>query len=359
MKRRSLVRHAGMAGILAGLSAPAVHAQPVMRWRLGVAYHPSLDVIIAGTEQFARQVNQLSGGRFQISLVPSEEPPLALDQLQALQQGELDALHAVPSHLVSIDECFALDSAIPFGLNSRQMGAWMLEGNGGRLLRDFYAQHQIVNFPMGNSGAQLGGWFRRELYKPADLKGLKMQIGGLGARVLQSLGVLPQQLPPSEVAAALERGQIDAAEWVGPHDDRRLGLGRAVRHCYYPGWWEGGAQLSLYCNAKAWRNLPGDFRLMVEVAAQSAHAAIQARYDLLNPLAFKQLVAAGARIKPFPPKLVDEAFKASNVLYAELSRRNPAWRRIYADFVAFRREQNLWHRVSEATFDRYMQAARL
>jgi TRAP-type mannitol/chloroaromatic compound transport system substrate-binding protein len=359
LKRRSLVRHAGMAGILAGLSAPAVQAQAAVRWRLGVTYHPSLDVITAGTELFARQIQQISGGRLQVTLVPSEEPPVALAQLQALQHGELDALHAVPSHFVSIDECFALDSAIPFGLNSRQMSAWMLEGNGSRLLREFYAQHQVVNFPMGNSGAQLGGWFRRELQGPSDLEGLRMQIGGLGARVMQSLGAVPQLFPTGEVVAALERGQIDGAEWVGPHDDRRLGLGRAVRHCYYPGWWEGGAQLSLYCGAKAWRNLSPDFRLMVELAAQSAHAAIQARYDLVNPLAFKQLVAAGARIKPFPPKLVDAAFRASNALYSDLSQRNPAWRRIYSDFAAFRREQNLWHRVCEATFDRYMQAARL
>lgn len=359
MKRRSLLRHAGIAGILGGLSAPAVRAQSAVRWRMAVTYHPSLDVVTAGTELFARQISQLSGGRFQVSLLSSDEPSLALNQFQALQQGEFDALHAVPSHFVSLDECFALDSAIPFGLNSRQMSAWMLEGNGGRLLRDFYAQHQIVNFPMGNSGAQLGGWFRHELQKQTDLQGLRMQIGGLGARVLQSLGVAPQQLPVSEVPAALERGQLDAAEWVGPHDDRRLGLNRFALHCYFPGWWEGGAQLSLYCNAKSWRSLTPDFRQMVEVAAQSAHAAIQARYDLLNPQAFKQLVASGARVKPFAPKLVDAAFKASNALYAELSRRNPAWRRIYADFVAFRREQNLWHRVSEATFDRYMQAARL
>lgn len=359
MKRRSLVRDAGLAGILASLAAPAIHAQPAVRWRLGMAYHPGLDAIAGGTELFARQLAQLSAGRFQVTLVPSEEPVMSGDWLEALQQGEIEALHAVPTHFVALDECFALDSAIPFGLNSRQMNAWMLEGNGLRMLRDFYASHQVVNFPMGNTGAQMGGWFRHELQTLDDLDGLRMQIGGLGARVMQALGVAPQLLAAGEMTAALERGLLDAAEWVGPHDDRKLGLNRVTRHYYYPGWWEGGAQLSLYCNAKAWRNLPPDLRLMVELAAQSVHAAVQARYDVANPTALKQLVAAGVRVKPFPRVVVDAAFKASAALYAELSRRNPVWRRIYSDLAAFRREQNLWHRLAESSFDRYMQSARL
>lgn len=359
MRRRGVLGHAGLAGILASGCAPAVLAQPVIRWRLATACHHSLDAVYSGTEQFARQLGQLSGGRLQVTLLPVDDPVAPLSLLEALQAGEIDALHAVPSHFVGIDECFALDSAVPFGLNSRQMNTWQLEGNGLKLLRDFYAQYQIVNFPMGNSGAQMGGWFRRELESPADLSELRMQMGGLGARVLQSLGALPQQLPMSELVGALERGQLDAVEWVGPHDDRKLGLSRVARYYYYPGWWEGSAQLSLYCNAKAWRALPPDLKGMVELAAQSVHAGIQARYDVLNPIALKQVVAAGVRVKAFPKSVLDAAFKASNALCADLSRRNPAWRRIYADYSAFRREQNLWHRLPEAHFDRYLQSVRL
>ena len=359
MRRRCVVQQAGLAGILAACAAPAVHAQPVVRWRLATALHATLDAIHGGTEQFARQVGLLSGGRLQITLLPNEEPIPHLAQLEALQQGEIDALHAVPSHFVGLDECFAFDSAIPFGLNSRQMNAWQLEGNGLRLMRDFYAPHQIVNFPMGNSGAQMGGWFRRELRSAGDLQGLRMQIGGLGARVLQALGGSPQQMAMGELVGALERGALDAVEWVGPHDDRKLGLGRVARHYYYPGWWEGGSQLSLYCNLKAWRALSPELKAVVEAAAQCVHATIQARYDLLNPVALKQLVAAGAKVKAFPLPVMDAAFKASSALHAELSRRNPNWRRIHADFSAFRREQNLWHRLAEASFDRYMQSARL
>ncbi|PRD68997.1 ABC transporter substrate-binding protein [Malikia spinosa] len=359
MRRRGVLGHAGLAGILASGCAPAVLAQPVIRWRLATACHHSLDAVYSGTEQFARQLGQLSGGRLQVTLLPVDDPVAPLSLLEALQAGEIDALHAVPSHFVGIDECFALDSAVPFGLNSRQMNTWQLEGNGLKLLRDFYAQYQIVNFPMGNSGAQMGGWFRRELESPADLSELRMQMGGLGARVLQSLGALPQQLPMSELVGALERGQLDAVEWVGPHDDRKLGLSRVARYYYYPGWWEGSAQLSLYCNAKAWRALPPDLKGMFELAAQSVHAGIQARYDVLNPIALKQVVAAGVRVKAFPKPVLDAAFKASNALCADLSRRNPAWRRIYADYSAFRREQNLWHRLPEAHFDRYLQSVRL
>lgn len=359
MRRRGVLGHVGLAGILASCSAPAVLAQPVIRWRLATACHHSLDAVYSGTEQFARQLGLLSGGRLQVTLLPAEDPVAPLGLLEALQAGEIDALHAVPSHFVGIDECFALDSAVPFGLNSRQMNTWQLEGNGLKLLRDFYAQHQIVNFPMGNSGAQMGGWFRRELDSPADLTDLRMQMAGLGARVLQSLGALPQQLPMGELVGAIERGQLDAVEWVGPHDDRKLGLSRVARYYYYPGWWEGSAQLSLYCNAKAWRALPPDLKAMVELVAQSVHAGIQARYDMLNPIALKQVVAAGVRVKAFPKPVLDAAFKASNALCADLSRRNPAWRRIYADYSAFRREQNLWHRLAEAHFDRYLQSARL
>jgi len=359
LRRRGVLGHAGLAGILASGCAPAVLAQPVIRWRLATACHHSLDAVYSGTEQFARQLGQLSGGRLQVTLLPVDDPVAPLSLLEALQAGEIDALHAVPSHFVGIDECFALDSAVPFGLNSRQMNTWQLEGNGLKLLRDFYAQYQIVNFPMGNSGAQMGGWFRRELESPADLSELRMQMGGLGARVLQSLGALPQQLPMSELVGALERGQLDAVEWVGPHDDRKLGLSRVARYYYYPGWWEGSAQLSLYCNAKAWRALPPDLKGMVELAAQSVHAGIQARYDVLNPIALKQVVAAGVRVKAFPKPVLDAAFKASSALCADLSRRNPAWRRIYADYSAFRREQNLWHRLPEAHFDRYLQSVRL
>lgn len=359
MKRRSVIQKAGLAGILAGMSAPAVHAQAVVRWRLATAYHTTRDAVSGGTELFARQVSQLSGGRFQVVVQPADDPQSAANLFEALQQGEIDAMHVVPGHLVSIDETFALDGAIPFGLGSRQMNAWQLEGNGLRLLREFYVPYQVINFPMGNSGVQMGGWFRRELNAPSDFHGLRMHLGGLADRVLQALGGEAQQLPAGELVAALERGTLDAVEWVGPHDDRKLGLNRVARNYYYPGWWEGGSQLSLYCNARAFRALPVEFRAMVEAAASMAHASIQARYDVLNPQALKSLVAAGARVKAFPKPVMDAAFKASMSLYAELSRRNAVWRRIYVDYANFRREQNLWYRLAEASFDRYMQSARL
>ncbi|MEY5098657.1 MAG: hypothetical protein RJA36_1376 [Pseudomonadota bacterium] len=359
MRRRSVVRQAGLAGVFATLSAPAVHAQPVVRWRIVTTCNPLLDAVTAGVELFVRELGLLSGGRFQVSVQAGDEWASPASLLEALQQGEIDALHGVPAQFVGIDEVFALDGAIPFGLNSRQMTAWQLEGNGLKLMREFFAAHQMVNFPMGNSGAQMGGWFRRELHTLSDLKGLRMQLGGLAARVLHSLGGVPQQLPAGELVAALERGAIDAAEWIGPHDDRKLGLSRVARNYYYPGWWEGGSQLSLYCGSKSMRALSAEHRAAVEAAASRAHMAIQARYDVLNSQAIKQLVAAGTRVKPFPPAFIDAAFKASMALYAELGQRNPGWRRVYADYASFRREQNLWYRLAEASFDRYMQSARL
>ena len=360
MERRSFIRNTGLAGVLAAGAAPAiVHAQANIRWRLASSFPKALDTIYGAAEVFAKKVGEMSGGKFQISVHAGGElvPPFGV--VDGVQNATIEMAHTAPYYFFGKDETFAIGCAIPFGLNSRQMTAWMYDGNGLKLMREFYAQYNIVNFPMGNTGAQMGGWYRKEIKTLADMKGLKMRIGGFAGRVLERLGSVPQNIPGGEIYQALEKGTIDAAEWVGPYDDQKLGFNKVAPFYHYPGWWEGGPQLDLYINSKAYEGLSADYKAIVEAAAAFAHTDMQARYDARNPQALKQLVAAKTKIVPFPKVVMDAAFKEAMALYSELSAKNPNWKKIYPDYANFRRDQNLWFRFTEAQFDRYMQSAKL
>jgi TRAP-type mannitol/chloroaromatic compound transport system substrate-binding protein len=244
-------------------------------------------------------------------------------------------------------------------LNSRQMTAWMYQGNGLKLTREFYAKYNILNFPGGNTGAQMGGWYRKEMKSAADMKGLKFRVGGFAGKVIERMGGVPQNIPGGEIYQALEKGTIDAAEWVGPYDDQKLGFNKVAPYYYYPGWWEGGPQLDVFINQKAYDALSAENKAIVEAAASQAHVAMQARYDAVNPAALKQLVGSGTKLRPFPADMMNQAFKESMALYDEIGSKNASWKKIYADFSRFRAEQNLWFRFTEATFDRFMQAQKL
>ena len=359
MERRSLIKHAGIAGILVAGAAPAVHAQQAIRWRLASSFPKSLDTIYGGAEVFAQKVRALSGGRFDVSVHAAGELMPAFGVVDGVQQGSIEAAHTAPYYFFGKNETFAIGGAIPFGLNSRQMSAWTFEGNGLKLMREFYAKYNIVHFPCGNTGAQMGGWFRREIKSVADLKGLKMRIGGFAGKVLERMGGVPQNIPGGDIYPALEKGTIDAAEWIGPYDDNKLGFARVAPYYYYPGWWEGGLQLDLYINNKAYDALNAEQKAIVETASAYAHVEMQARYDAKNPAALKQLVGGGAKLRPFPNDLLTAAFRESMKLYEELSQKNESWKKVYADFSKFRSEQNLWFRFTEATFDRFMQSQKL
>ena len=357
MERRSFVRSAGLAGVLAAGVAPAVvRAQANIRWRLASSFPKSLDTLFGAAEIFARKVGDMSGGKFQISVHAGGELMPAMGVVDGVQSGTVEMAHTAPYYFFGKDETFAIGCAIPFGLNSRQMTAWMFDGNGLKLMREFYAQYNIVNFPGGNTGAQMGGWYRKEIRSPADLKGLKMRIGGFAGRVIERMGGVPQNLPGGEIYQALEKGTIDAAEWVGPYDDLKLGFHKVAPVYHYPGWWEGGPQLDFFINAKAWSGLTSDYKAMIEVAASQAHVDMQAKYDARNPAALKQLVAQKTRLVAFPKPVLDAAYKASMEVYAELSGKNANWKKVYADYAAFLRDQNAWFRFTEARFDGYMQS---
>ena len=359
MDRRSIIKNAGLAGVLAAGIAPAVHAQAVIRWRLASSFPKSLDTIHGAADVFAKAVKAMSGGKFEISVHAAGELMPAFGVVDGVQQGSVEMCHTAPYYFFGKDETFALGCAIPFGLNSRQMTAWMYEGNGLKLMREFYAKFNIVNFPGGNTGAQMGGWYRKEIKTLADMKGLKMRIGGFGGKVLERLGSVPQNIPGGEIYQALEKGTIDAAEWIGPYDDLKLGFNKVAPFYYYPGWWEGGPELDFFINNKAFEALSPEYKAIVEAAASHAHVVMQAKYDAVNPAALKQLVGAGTKLRPFPKEVMNAAFKASMSLYEEISAKNESWKKIYADYSKFRADQNLWFRFTEATFDKFMQEQKL
>jgi TRAP-type mannitol/chloroaromatic compound transport system substrate-binding protein len=359
MERRSFVRGAGMAGVLAAGVAPAVHAQAAIRWRLTSSFPKALDTLFGVNDVFAAKVKAMSGGKFEITThAPGELVP-AFGTVDALQNGTVEAANTAPYYYFGKDETFALGCAIPFGLNSRQMTAWMYEGNGLKLMREFYAGYNIINFPMGNTGAQMGGWFRKEIKTLADFKGLKFRCGGFAGKVVERIGGVPQNIPGGEIYQALEKGTIDAAEWVGPYDDQKLGFVKVAKNYAYPGWWEGGPQLDLHINTKAWEALSAENKAIVEAAAAFAHTDMQAKYDGKNAAALRTLVSQGAKLFPFPKPLMDAAFKEAMALYSEISAKNPKWKKVYDDYSAFRKDANLWFRFTEARFDSYMQSAKL
>jgi TRAP-type mannitol/chloroaromatic compound transport system substrate-binding protein len=360
MERRSFVRGAGLAGVLAAGAAPAiVHAQANIRWRLASSFPKSLDTIFGAAEVMAKKVKEMSGGKFEISVHAGGElmPPFGV--VDGVQNGTVEMAHTAPYYFFGKDECFALGCAIPFGLNSRQMTAWMVEGNGLKLMREFYKNYNIINFMGGNTGAQMGGWYRKEIKSVADIKGLKFRVGGFAGKVIERMGGVPQNIPGGEIYQALEKGTIDAAEWVGPYDDQKLGFNKVAPNYYYPGWWEGGPQLDFFINTKAYDGLSAEYKAILECAAHVAHVDMQAKYDAKNPPALKQLVASGTKLARFPKDVMEAAFKESMALYSDISAKNASWKKIYEDYANFRRDQNLWFRFAEAGFDDFMQAQKL
>ena len=360
MERRSFVQGAGLAGVLAAGVAPAiVHAQANIRWRLASSFPKSLDTIYGAADIFAKLVGSMSGGKFQITVATPGEIVPAFGVLDAVQAATVEMAHTAPYYFFGKDPTFALGCAIPFGLNSRQMTAWMFDGNGLKLTREFYANFNIINFPGGNTGAQMGGWWRKEIKSLADLKGQKFRTGGFGGVLMEKIGAIPQNIPGGEIYQSLEKGTIDSAEWIGPYDDEKLGFNKVAPFYAYPGFWEGGPQLDFYVNTKAYEGLSAEYKAMIDSATAYAHVEMQARYDARNPAALKKLVAGGTKLFRFPKDVMDSAFKAAMDVYSDISTKNPAWKKIYEDYSAFRRDQNLWFRFTEASFDNFMQQQKL
>ena len=356
MQRRNLLRATALAAPVA-LATPAVHAQARVRWRLASSFPKSLDTIYGTAETFARRVKELTAGAFEISVHAGGELVPGLQVLDAVSQSTVEMGHTAAYYYSGKNEAFSFDFALPFGLNSRAQTAWMMHGGGMDLLRKLYAGHGIVNYLGGNTGAQMGGWFRKEIKSVAEIKGTKMRIGGLGGKVWAAMGGIPQIIPAGETYQAIEKGVLDAAEFVGPYDDEKLGLYKVAKYYYYPGWFDGSPQLSFYVNQKALDALPPTFRQAIEVATMEAHVWLQAKYDTLNPDALRRLVGKGTLLRAYPRPVLDEAFKTAQAVNAQLAAASPEFKRLHESWDKFRQDSSLWFRIAENTQDDYVAAA--
>jgi len=360
MDRRSLIKNAGIAGVLAAGVAPAVHAQAAVRWRLSSSFPKSLNTIFGSAEKMSETVKALSGGKFEVSVHAAGELMPAFGNVDAIQNGTIEMGQTAPYYFTGKNAIFAFGCAVPFGLTARQMDAWMEHGNGRKLMDEFYAQYNIKSQSAGNTGTQMGGWYRKEIKTVADLKGLKMRMGGgLFGEAMAKLGVVAQNMPAGDVYQALEKGTLDATEFVGPFDDEKLGFNKVAPNYYYPGWWEGGAELEFFINKKAFDALSAENKAILVAATNVAARDMTSKYDTLNPTALKRLVAAGTKLRPFSKEVMDAGFKASMEVFAEHEAKSPEFKKIHQDMRAFQRDQILWSRFSENRYDSYMHSVKI
>ena len=358
MQRRDFIKGAagaGLAGAAAIAPSLAIAADaPVISWRLASSFPKSLDTIFGAAETLSKRVAALTNDKFQIRVFAGGELVPGLQVLDAVQNGTVECGHSASYYYVGKDMTFAFDCAVPFGLTARQQNSWMYAGGGMQLMRDFFKKYNIVQFPGGNTGTQMGGWFRHEIKSMADLKGLKMRIPGLGGKIMAKLGAVPQTLPGGDIYPALERGALDADEWVGPYDDEKLGFYKIAKHYYYPGWWEGGPQLSFMVNMQKWNALPEVYRQAFEVAAAEANMMMLAQYDAKNPPAMMRLVQQGVKIHAFPKDVMLAARRAAFEIFDEEAARNPAFKTIYIEWKKFRDSEIQWFKVAEAPYENFL-----
>ena len=355
MKRRQFLGAAGAGVAAAAIASPAIaQSAPELKWRLTSSFPKSLDTIYGASEIFAKSVADATDNKFQIQCFAAGELVPGLQAADAVGNGTVEMAHTASYYYVGKDPTFALFTAQPFGLNSRMQTSWMYFGGALDLANEFYKKYNFVAFPAGNTGTQMGGWFRKEIKTVDDLKGLKFRIGGLAGRTLQKLGVVPQQIAGGDIYPALEKGTIDAAEWVGPYDDDKLGFNKVAPYYYYPGWWEGGTAQHFLINQAKWNELPKNYQAIVTAAAGLANVEETARYDARNPAAMKRLLGAGTQLRAFPQPVMDACLKASNEVNVEISATNPDYKKVLDSMQAFRNDQYLWWQVAEYTYDGFM-----
>jgi TRAP-type mannitol/chloroaromatic compound transport system substrate-binding protein len=359
MQRRKFLRTAGVAAAAAAgagtVAAPAIaQSAPEINWRLTSSFPKALDTLFGGAEHLAKIVAEATDNKFQIRTFAAGEIVPGLQVLDAVQNGTVEMGQTAFYYYYGKDPTFALATVVPFGLNTRQMNAWLTQGGGDQLVNDFLKTYNVIGWTGGNTTAQMGGWFRKEIKTVDDLKGLKMRIAGLAGDVMTKLGVVPQQIAGGDIYPALEKGTVDAAEWVGPYDDQKLGFVKVAPYYYYPGWWEGNAALHILVGLEKYNSLPKAYQQILRMAVAETNNWVTAKYDADNPKALRVLIASGAKLQPFSPQVLEASFNAANEVYAGIVAKNENFKKVYESQMAFRKDAVLWGRVAENTFDNFM-----
>ena len=356
MKRRDFVKVTGLAAAAAAtIAAPAIaQSMPELKWRMTASWPKSLDTLYGGAEIMAKAVAEVTDNKFQIQTFAAGEIVPGLQVLDAVQNGTVEMGHTASYYYFGKDPTFTFGTSLPFGPNMRLNQAWYMNGGGREVLNEFYKNYNVISLLAGNTGCQMGGWFRKEIKTVADLSGLKFRIGGFPGKVLQKLGAVPQQLAGGDIYPALEKGTIDGAEWVGPYDDEKLGFYKIAPHYYYPGWWEGGPITMAMVNLDKWNSLPKQYQSVLEQAGHFANNWIMAKYDERNPPALKKLIASGTKLHAFPPEVMQASYKAAMELYAEISLTNANFKKVYKSLTDFANDGYQWFQVAELGFDVFM-----
>lgn len=278
--------------------------------------------------------------------------------LDAAEQGTVESALTLSYYSFGKNPAYAFGSTLPFGFNTRGQASWLLKGGGLDLCNEFFHARGTHALPVGNSTMQMGGFFRKEINKVEDLKGLKMRVAGLGGTVLSRLGVVPQQISAADIYPALERGVLDAAEWAGPYDDFKMGLHKVAKYYYAPGWWEGQATIMFFANLKKWEELPKQYKSILETAALATWTSHVALYDAKNPIGLRQLVTQGTEIRFFSKEILDAAYDVAFKVFDELIAKSPEFAKIYPSWRKHLDEVELYYRVGDASFDNYVQGRR-
>ena len=356
MKRRDFIKVAGLgAAGAATLAAPAIaQSMPEIKWRMTTSWPKSLDTLYGGAEMMAKAVAEATDNKFQIQTFAGGEIVPGLQVVDAVQNGTVEMGHTASYYYFGKDPTFSFGASVPFGPNQRLNQAWYVLGGGREILNEFYKKYNCVSLLAGNTGCQMGGWFRKEINSVDDLKGLKFRIGGFPGRVLQKLGAVPQQIAGGDIYPALEKGTIDAAEWVGPYDDEKLGFYKVAPHYYYPGWWEGGTMLLSFVNLDKWNALPKYYQSALEQAGHYANNWMMAKYDQANPAALRRLLAGGTKLHAFPAPVMEASFKAAKELHSEVSATNADFKKANESLTAFTNNGYQWFQVAEIGYDNFM-----
>ncbi len=341
-----------------GETAQAPAAQTAgenIEWQMTTSWPESLDTIHGGAIEVAARVEAMTGGKFKIKVNQAGKIVGGLEVLDAVQSNTVQTGHTATYYYVGKNETFAFATSVPFGLNAQQQNAWLYHGGGLELLDPLFAEFGVKAFPAGNTTAQMGGWYKREVNTLADMKGLKFRIPGLGGRVMERIGVVTQTLPGGEIFLALQTGAIDAAEWIGPYDDQKLGLNEAADFYYYPGWWEPGPTLDCYVNLEEWNKLSTTYQEIFKSACYHANMDMIAKYDARNQAALSEMISTGTTVKPYSDEILVGAQKAAFELYDELASKDAKFfAPTYTAWKQFRENIYAWHQINEQSFSLFV-----
>lgn len=357
MKRRQLITGLGAGTLVAGAglasSARAQDSSKRFNWRLVTTWPPNFPIFQDIVHRFAEDIRRLSGRRLNIQVFAGGELVPPLQTFDAVSQGTVEMGHGAAYYWGGKIPAAPFFTAVPFGMNAQGMNAWLYSGGGLDLWREVYAPHGLVPFPMGNTGVQMAGWFRKRIESLADLKGLKMRVPGLGGRVMARAGVNPVLLAGGEIYTALERKLVDAAEWVGPFHDLRLGLYRAAKYYYYPGWQEPGPVMELIVNKRAWDSLPEDLQLLVETTAMACNVLMLAEFETRNLEALETLKSRyKVEVLEFPADVIAELRKLTQLTLDEDAAQDAVFKKVYEQYKTFMATNDAWNVISETAYAR-------